>query len=200
MKKSFTLIELIVVIAIIAILAAIIAPNAFRAIEKAKITKTIADLKAIKTAIGAMYADTGKFPSGCIAFTVNDPEVNLDTAQAGLVSEPPVGIFTGATGGTCEWTQANVNSWDGPYLESGQVKDVWHSAYHYDPDYYYCINGYLSPAGDGPITNCGDAPVAQTCLEVCGGAFNCGFPVIQSFGPDKSGYGCDDIIVKMTLN
>ena len=36
MRKGFTLIELIVVIAIIAILAAIIAPNAFRAIEKAK--------------------------------------------------------------------------------------------------------------------------------------------------------------------
>ena len=36
-RQSFTLLELIVVIAIIAILAAIIAPNAFRAIEKAKV-------------------------------------------------------------------------------------------------------------------------------------------------------------------
>ena len=34
-KSGFTLIELIVVIAIIAVLAAIIAPNAFKAIEKA---------------------------------------------------------------------------------------------------------------------------------------------------------------------
>jgi len=40
MRRSFTLIELIVVIAIIAILAAIIAPNAFRAIEKAKVAET----------------------------------------------------------------------------------------------------------------------------------------------------------------
>jgi prepilin-type N-terminal cleavage/methylation domain-containing protein len=37
--RAFTLIELIVVIAIIAILAAIVAPNAFRAIEKAKVAK-----------------------------------------------------------------------------------------------------------------------------------------------------------------
>ena len=59
MKKSFTLIELIVVIAIIAILAAIIAPNAFKAIEKAKITEAIADVKTYKTAIFTLYADTG---------------------------------------------------------------------------------------------------------------------------------------------
>ena len=51
---GFTLIELIVVIAIIAILAAIIAPNAFRAIEKAKITKTMADLDSFKKAIFAL--------------------------------------------------------------------------------------------------------------------------------------------------
>jgi len=58
-KKSFTLIELIVVIAIIAILAAIIAPNAFKAIEKAKVSQLIADFKAYKTGISALYADTG---------------------------------------------------------------------------------------------------------------------------------------------
>lgn len=40
-RIGFTLIELIVVIAIIAILAAIIAPNAFRAIEKANIQKAV---------------------------------------------------------------------------------------------------------------------------------------------------------------
>jgi len=57
-NKSFTLIELIVVIAIIAILAAIIAPNAFRAIEKAKISTAIADFKANKNAVYAFYADS----------------------------------------------------------------------------------------------------------------------------------------------
>ena len=67
--RGFTLIELIVVIAIIAILAAIIAPNAFRAIEKSKIAKTQEDLKAIKTGVMALYSDTGKFPNGCPPFS-----------------------------------------------------------------------------------------------------------------------------------
>jgi len=62
MRRGFTLIELIVVIAIIAILAAIIAPNAFRAIEKAKISRAIGETKTIKTAALSYYADTGAWP------------------------------------------------------------------------------------------------------------------------------------------
>mgnify|MGYP005628133427 CR=1 FL=1 len=88
-ERGFTLIELIVVIAIIAILAAIIAPNAFRAIEKAKITRTAADLKAIKTAVLSYYADTGMWPN-CHYIT--------STASC-LLSNP------------------GVAGWNGPYLE-----------------------------------------------------------------------------------
>src|SRR3989338_2215392 len=91
MKKSFTLIELIVVIAIIAILAAIIAPNAFRAIEKAKITRVAADLKAIKTATFAYHADTGKWPISGVYISDGTHPLLSDDGSAG---------------------------WDGPYLES----------------------------------------------------------------------------------
>jgi len=62
-RKAFTLVELIVVIAIIAILAATIAPNAFRAIEKAKIVATITDYKAVKTGTLTYYIDTGGWPT-----------------------------------------------------------------------------------------------------------------------------------------
>lgn len=58
-KKGFTLVELLVVIAIIAILAAIIAPNAFKAIEKSKVATAEADYKAIKTAALGYYSDNG---------------------------------------------------------------------------------------------------------------------------------------------
>ncbi len=98
MKKSFTLIELIVVIAIIAILAAIIAPNAFKAIEKAKIAKTISDLKAFKTAIGSLRADTGHWVLDGRAF---DDYYWLDEANGDLHSD-----FS-------SW-----DGWDGPYIES----------------------------------------------------------------------------------
>ncbi|GAA0717705.1 prepilin-type N-terminal cleavage/methylation domain-containing protein [Clostridium malenominatum] len=60
-KKGFTLVELLVVIAIIAILAAIIAPNAFKAIEKSKVATAESDYKAIKTAALGHYADNGQW-------------------------------------------------------------------------------------------------------------------------------------------
>jgi type II secretion system protein G len=89
MKKGFTLIELIVVIAIIAVLAAIIAPNAFKAIEKAKIARTVQDLKGIKTSVQGYFADTGAWPA-CHY---------INSTASPLISDP------------------GVSGWDGPYLQ-----------------------------------------------------------------------------------
>ena len=61
-KKGFTLVELLVVIAIIAILAAVVAPNAFKAIEKSKITAIEADYRTLKTATLMYFSDTGVWP------------------------------------------------------------------------------------------------------------------------------------------
>ena len=99
MRKGFTLIEVIVVIAIIAILAAIIAPNAFKAIEKAKVSRTIGDHRSIKTAVAGFHVDTSGWPtSKCEESLLVD---NTCTA-AGAASSPVVAI----------------SNWDGPYLES----------------------------------------------------------------------------------
>ncbi len=62
-KKGFTLVELLVVIAIIGILVAIITPNAFKALERAKIARCEADLHAIKSGCLSYYTDTGLWPS-----------------------------------------------------------------------------------------------------------------------------------------
>ena len=100
MKKYFTLIELIVVIAIIAILAAIIAPNAFKAIEKAKISATISDMKTIKKAAIIYYADTGQWPwegavhadeSTGIGFVTDDGAAGWDGPYIEKWSKPPIG-------------------------------------------------------------------------------------------------------------
>jgi len=76
MRKGtgFTLIELIVVIAIIAILAAIVAPNAFKAIEKSRISGLEGDYRNIKTGAMSYYSDTGSWPSNnnTTGFIAND--------------------------------------------------------------------------------------------------------------------------------
>ena len=113
MKSSFTLIELIVVIAIIGILAAIIAPNAFKAIEKAKISKVCGDLKSIKTAVGALYSDTGRWglPDNT---KIDNPYgqwwVRISESQ--LVNN-----------------DENYAGWDGPYLESSISEHPWGGPY-----------------------------------------------------------------------
>jgi general secretion pathway protein G len=107
MKKSFTLIELIVVIAIIAVLAAIIAPNAFRAIEKAKISQAIADLRAYKTAIAAFRVDTGSLPEAW-EYVTNE----YCLTDNGLLTN-----------------KNNWTGWDGPYLEKVKSIHPWRGTY-----------------------------------------------------------------------
>ncbi|MCF7907694.1 MAG: type II secretion system protein GspG [Candidatus Omnitrophica bacterium] len=117
MKKSFTLIELIVVIAIIAILAAIIAPNAFKAIEKAKVAKAIADFKAMKTACGSLYADTGKWPHGGDSEgRVIESHLIRNPTRAWPSTTPP--DLTG------DWP-----GWDGPYLDQKSGVHPWGGIY-----------------------------------------------------------------------
>jgi len=109
MKKGFTLIELIVVIAIIAILAAIIAPNAFKAIEKAKISKAVADMKTIKTGVLTFYADTGGYP-----------DRTSWVKDSGLMKNED-------TGGN------PFSGWDGSYLEKSPDPHPWSGTYWLDP-------------------------------------------------------------------
>ena len=116
MKSSFTLIELIVVIAIIGILAAIIAPNAFKAIEKAKIARVEQDIKTLKTAAMAFYADTGTFPCTKCGGWGEDP---------GLVHQiTPANCWPNEGG--CAPGCTNVPGWDGPYLEKWPQSSPWH--------------------------------------------------------------------------
>jgi len=90
-KRGFTLIELIVVIAIIAVLAAIVAPSAFKTVEKAKVSGTVGDWKSIKTAAMAYYSDAGQWPANC--------------SGSGCVSND---FFNNSSA---------VTGWDGPYLD-----------------------------------------------------------------------------------
>ena len=107
-EAGFTLIELLVVIAIIAILAAVVAPNAFRAIEKAKISGSMADVRAMKTGAISYYGDTGVWPLDGIGVAV--APIN------GLVRND------------------GVAGWDGPYLEKWPQLARWGGVYTFEND------------------------------------------------------------------
>ncbi|MBU2266323.1 MAG: prepilin-type N-terminal cleavage/methylation domain-containing protein, partial [Candidatus Omnitrophica bacterium] len=125
MKKSFTLIELIVVIAIIAILAAIIAPNAFKAIEKAKISTVISTGQTYKTALLSLYADTGHWPADEMAgnriIYLCDPSQLPVTTWVGFgATMHPSNLFENDNG----WA-----GWNGPYIENLQYRHPWGGVY-----------------------------------------------------------------------
>ncbi|MBE3572852.1 MAG: prepilin-type N-terminal cleavage/methylation domain-containing protein [Moorella humiferrea] len=106
-QRGFTLVELLVVIAIIGILAAIIAPNAFKAIEKGKVAAAEADYKAIKAAALNAYTDTGIWP----------PSSDTAGEDPGLVN-------------ASEW-ESTPSGWNGPYLERWPSKNPWGGTYTY---------------------------------------------------------------------
>ncbi len=71
-EKGFTLIELLIVVAIIGIIAAIAVPNLLTAIQRSKQKRTMADLRAMGTAIGSYQVDYNKYPT-MAAFTDFEP-------------------------------------------------------------------------------------------------------------------------------
>ncbi|MDD2702689.1 MAG: prepilin-type N-terminal cleavage/methylation domain-containing protein [Candidatus Omnitrophica bacterium] len=122
--RAFTLIELIVVIAIIAVLSAIIAPNAFKAIRKAQISKTAADFKTLKSALIAYSADTGRFPDPFYFRTPGYGHRNNGCASYSFTSPPLM-----ANGD-------NVSGWDGPYVDKSMRSPLVHA---------YVSGGYTYP-------------------------------------------------------
>jgi prepilin-type N-terminal cleavage/methylation domain-containing protein len=58
-RSGFTLIELMIVLAIIAALAAILTPMGMNALNRAKATQYVADIRNIKAAEQIYYFDTG---------------------------------------------------------------------------------------------------------------------------------------------
>lgn len=63
MKKAFTLVELLIVIAIIAIISVIIVVSFGNAQQKARDTKSKADLTAIASALEAYHSQKGIYPN-----------------------------------------------------------------------------------------------------------------------------------------
>jgi len=69
-KKGFTLIELLIVVAIIGIIAAIAIPNLLNAIQRGKQKRTMADMRAIGTAVESYAVDNNIYPAGGSSVTI----------------------------------------------------------------------------------------------------------------------------------
>jgi general secretion pathway protein G len=127
-RRGFTLVELLVVIAIIGILATIIVPNVFKAVEKAKVARVVADVRAIKAAGYAYYADTGDWP-----------KAGQDFYDPGFGDEYGFLSFMKPDGSS---------GWNGPYLEKPPGATPWGGRYRY---WKSRITGTVYDAGGNPI-------------------------------------------------
>ena len=117
-----------VVIAIIGILVAIITPSAFRAVEKAKVSRMVADVRAIKAAGYAYYADTG-----------NWPKVGQDSYAPRTDDDYGFRYFVEADGS---------GGWNGPYLKKPLGTTPWGGHYRY---WNSKINGQVRDAAGNQI-------------------------------------------------
>ena len=66
-QKGFTLIELLIVVAIIGIIAAIAIPNLLNAINRGRQKRSMADMRAIATALEAYSVDFNFYPRTAIS-------------------------------------------------------------------------------------------------------------------------------------
>jgi len=128
MRYSFTLIELIVVIAIIAVLAAIVAPNAFKAIEKAKVAQAKDDAKTLRGAIANYYTDVGFFPPDVCRG--DDPGLMKALPYNPDSGGGPNCINTGSL--SANWQNIAQTYWDGPYLDKWPTFTPWAGKYDYN--------------------------------------------------------------------
>src|SRR5438874_2644032 len=83
-RYAFTLIELLIVVAIIAILAAIAVPNFLEAQTRAKVSRSLNDMRAAATALEAYAVDNNSYPPH--GEVLANGTINFPAIQAGLTT------------------------------------------------------------------------------------------------------------------
>lgn len=133
--------EILVALGVIALIGAIVLVSFTTTRNKSRIAKAQGDLAQLAKALQQMAIDTSKWPNGCPMGQVSNPEVKLETEDAGLALKPQVGV----TEAPCAWTALDVSRWSGPYISTGGLIDPWGTSYYFDPD-YHGDKGQIFPA------------------------------------------------------
>jgi len=104
MRKGFTMVELMAVLIILGLLFGLVANKVTNQIDKARVTQTKANLKALHNAVNQFKLDTGRFPGE-------------DEGLSVLVEQP-----------------SDVTGWEpGGYLETTEVPpDAWGEEFIYE--------------------------------------------------------------------
>lgn len=99
MKRSgFTLIELMIVLAIIAALAAILTPMGMNALNRAKATQIVADVRNIRSAAQLYYFDKTDYPSALTSNGGDDFKGYLDVSELTNISALKYSVVNATTG------------------------------------------------------------------------------------------------------
>lgn len=138
-QRGFTLIEIMVVVVILAVLGALVVPKILENVDKARVTRAQADIRAIQTALDLYRLDNFKYPT-------------TEQGLQALVTQPSDPSIT--------------NYRAGGYLPS-LPKDPWNNPYQYvspganGRDYDIISYGRDGkPGGDGY-----DADISTSTLE-----------------------------------
>jgi general secretion pathway protein G len=138
-QRGFTLIEIMVVVVILAVLGALVVPKILENVDKARVTRAQADIRAIQTALDLYRLDNFKYPT-------------TEQGLQALVTQPTDPTIT--------------NYRSGGYLPS-LPKDPWNNVYQYvSPGASgrdYDITSYGrdgKPGGEGY-----DADISTTTLD-----------------------------------
>jgi type II secretion system protein G len=93
-RAAFTLIELLIVVAIIAILAAIAVPNFLEAQTRSKVSRALADMRSIATAIESYHVDNSTYPVDGDDIQGANPFVDFDAMLRLKAVTSPVAYMT----------------------------------------------------------------------------------------------------------
>lgn len=108
-STAFTLIELLIVVAIIAILAAIAVPNFLEAQTRAKVSRSAADMRTVRTGLESYRVDNNHYPETDFGGNITEIGAGMDrlsTPITYLTSVPPSPFMEEKTGGSLDPNQA----------------------------------------------------------------------------------------------